>query len=67
MISFRQQSTKNLLESDDGKSIGWRRGDRSKQSAPTSRRFEDASNVTNVSDLHVKKQDLHATSTDAGS
>jgi hypothetical protein len=57
---------KDCSDSNGGKSIGCRRGDRSKQPTSTSRRFERVSNVTDVSDMQLEKQNLHTTSTDAG-
>jgi hypothetical protein len=57
---------KDCSDSDGGQLIGWRRGDLSKQSAPTSRKLEGALNVTEGSDLQLEKQALHTTSTDAG-
>jgi hypothetical protein len=56
---------RDCSDNDGGYSIGWRRGDRSKQSAATSRSFEWDSNVTNVSDLQSENQCLHRISTDA--
>jgi hypothetical protein len=49
-----------------GKSIDWRHGDCSKQSASTFRNFEEVSNVTDVSDWLLEKQELNTTSTDVG-
>jgi hypothetical protein len=54
-------------DSDGGYAIRWKRSDHLEQSAPTSRRCEEASNGTCVSDCRFEKQDLHTISTDAGS
>jgi hypothetical protein len=61
-----ETTVQDCLESDGGYSIGCRLGDPSKQDVPTFRRFEGASNVTDVSDSQLEKQRLHTTSTDAG-
>jgi hypothetical protein len=64
--ALRETIVRDCSESDGGYSIGWRSGDRSKQSAATSRSFEWNSNVTDVSDMQEEKHVLHSTSTDAG-
>jgi hypothetical protein len=64
--ALRETASRYCSESDGGYSIGWRSGDRSKQSAATSRSFEWNSNVTDVSDMQEEKHVLHSTSTDAG-
>jgi hypothetical protein len=64
--ALRETTIRDWLDSDGGYSIGCRRGDRLKQSAATSRNFEFDSNVTDVSDLQLEKQELHSTSTDDG-
>jgi hypothetical protein len=64
--ALRETTVRDCSDSDGGYSIGCRRGDRSKQSAATSRSFEFDSNVTDVSDGQLEKQDLHNISTDDG-
>jgi hypothetical protein len=64
--ALRETTVRECSYNNGGYSIGWRRGDPSKQSAATSRSFEFDSNITDISDLQLEKQDLHSTSTDAG-
>jgi hypothetical protein len=63
-VIHRQQSTKK--DSDDGYSIGSRRGDPAKVFGATSHSFDRDSNVTDVSDVQFEKHHLQSTSTDAG-
>jgi hypothetical protein len=64
--ALRETTVQDCSNSDGGYSIGCRRGDPSKQFAAPSRSFEFDSNVTDVSDVQLEKQDLHSISTDAG-
>jgi hypothetical protein len=62
--ALRGTAVRERLDSDDGYSIGRRRGDRAKEFAATSRSFQSNSNVLDANELHLEKQDLHNTLTD---